>query len=444
MRVPYIRAFCATVVIGTLVACASHAHDAYVLPTAEGMQRIAQSIHRETATELLMHSFGPGERKGQFPSSSLINVNGILFGVAGGGTRQSGTIFSLTPQHQYHVLYNFKGTSGGAGPSGLVDVNGTLYGTAGAGINTAGIVYKLTPQHGFKVLYRFKGTPDGAGPTEGLVDVNGTLYGTTSGGGVNNYGTVYSITPSGRETVLYSFLGWANGMYPNGSLLDVNGMLYGTAGGGTGGDNHAGIVFAITTSGQYSLLYSFAGGGAGDGYYPNGGLINHHGVLYGTTFYGGKGGGPACTNDYYHLGCGTVYRITTSGAEKVLYSFAGPPDGTRPRAGLTEISGIMYGTTTEGGAACLTGDDAGCGTVFSIDRQGKETVLHSFTGTRGSSSQSADGSAPLAALLAVNGTLYGTTIAGGMYDGCQPYGSCGTIFEITTNSHHATAMRLAP
>ncbi len=367
--------------------------------------------------------------------TSLINVNGTFYGTAGGGAHRSGIVYTLTPQRQYSVLYNFKGTSNGAGPSGLIDVKGTLYGTAGAGINAAGIVYKLTPRRRqFKVLYRFKGMPDGAGPTGGLVDVNGTLYGTTGGGGTNNYGTVFSITPSGRETVLYSFLGWANGMYPNGSLLNVHGALYGTAGGGTGGDNHAGMVFSITTTGHYTILYNFAGGAAGDGYYPNGGLINIRGVLYGTTFYGGKGGGSACTDYYYHIGCGTVYRVTTSGAEKVLYSFLGPPDGARPDAGLTPINGTMYGTTTEGGSACLGDGGAGCGTVFSIDTRGKETVLHSFSGAHGGSSQSPDGSAPLAALLAVEGTLYGTTLEGGMYDGCQPYGSCGTVFEISADS----------
>ena len=58
----------------------------------------------------------------------------------------------------------------------------------------------------------------------------------------------------------------------------------------------------------------------------------------------------------------------------VLYSFRGGTDGASPVAGLLrEPSGKLYGTT-------MSGTPLGNGTVFRLERNGKETVLHSFTG----------------------------------------------------------------
>jgi hypothetical protein len=57
------------------------------------------------------------------------------------------------------------------------------------------------------------------------------------------------------------------------------------------------------------------------------------GDLYGTTFYGGANDG--CSAGYY--GCGTVFKITTEGQIKSLYSFCSAPnctDGALPNSGL--------------------------------------------------------------------------------------------------------------
>jgi uncharacterized repeat protein (TIGR03803 family) len=70
-----------------------------------------------------------------------------------------------------------------------------------------------------------------------------------------------------------------------------------------------------------------------------------------------------------------VHKITPSGTETVLYSFAGASDGANPEAGLIQGSdGNFYGTTLQGGAG-------GLGTVFKIAPSGTETVLHAFAGS---------------------------------------------------------------
>jgi uncharacterized repeat protein (TIGR03803 family) len=100
----------------------------------------------------------------------------------------------------------------------------------------------------------------------------------------------------------------------------------------------------------------------------------------------------------------------------VLHSFGNGADGFDPVASLIEVKGTLYGTTEHGGAKC--GFEGRCGTVFSITPSGMEKVLHSF-------SNGADGINPLAGLTDVNGTLYGTTSFGGTY-------SNGTVFALTS------------
>jgi uncharacterized repeat protein (TIGR03803 family) len=180
-----------------------------------------------------------------------------------------------------------------------------------------------------KVLYSFEGGSDGANPYAGLVNVKGTLYGTTYLGGANGYGTVFSVTTTGAEKVLYSFHGSPDGAYPYASLLNVNGTLYGTTySGGSGCLSYGcGTIFSVTMTGTEKALYSFGGGSDGDGAEPFASLIDVNGTLYGTTAGGGVNGN------------GTVFSVTMTGEEKVLYRFAGGSDGVEPWAGLINVKG---------------------------------------------------------------------------------------------------------
>jgi uncharacterized repeat protein (TIGR03803 family) len=167
-----------------------------------------------------------------------------------------------------------------------------------------------------------------------------------------------------------------------------------------GGMYGGGTVFEVTASGKETVLYSF-GSGSKDGSTPVPSLLNVKGRLYGTTIHGG-----GANND------GTVFSITTSGKETVLHSFpSGSKDGTHPYGALINVNGMLYGTTGEGGSSDL-------GTVFAISTSGKEHVLHSFSG-------SPDGMYPYAGLIDVNGTFYGTTQEGGAH-------GFGTVFSINS------------
>jgi uncharacterized repeat protein (TIGR03803 family) len=345
---------------------------------------------------------------GELPIAGLTNVGATLYGTASnGGVRRChqrggcGTFFSITPKGTEKLLYAFTARTGIAPESRLIDVKGTMYGTAHqGGAGARGSVYSITTSGSAAVLYSFLGAGDGAYPDAGVVNVDGTFYGTTTSGGArNNGGTAYSVTSSGVHTVLHKFKGGAGGYDPEGGLIDIKGTLYGTTSyGGAGCSNSSGCgtFYSMTTSGKVTVLYRFAGGA--DGWNPGGNLLDVNGTLYGTTAFGG---GTGCSSS---LGCGTVYSVTTGGKEKVLYRFAGGSDGARPAAGLVDLNGTLYGTTPEGG------DDGcglyGCGTVYSLSDSGAESVLYSFTG-------GTDGNAPLAPLTLLKGTLYGTTLGGG-------------------------------
>ncbi len=190
----------------------------------------------------------------------------------------------------------------------------------------------------------------------------------------------------------------------------MNGILYGTTfqgGKHTCYDGYAdcGTVFSITTTGKFTLLHSF--GGSLDGAFPQAALLNVNGTFYGTTASSSGG-----------YGNGTVFSITPTGQFHTVYSFGtNPNDRGEPRASLINVNGTLYGTTS-GGGDVTTGhyEDGDGGNVFSVTPSGIETVIHNFNGT--------DGFEPLAALKNVDGVLYGTTAFGGA-------NNYGTVFSIS-------------
>jgi uncharacterized repeat protein (TIGR03803 family) len=284
---------------------------------------------------------------------------------------------------------------------------------------------------GYKTVYTFQGGRNGAFPNGSLIALNGVLYGTTDNGGKRGYGTVFAIDTSGKERVIYTFTGGADGISPTDGLTVLHGVLYGTtiAGGngcGTGpvGDAGCGTVFAVTTSGNERVVYSFKWGS--DGAAPIVGLTVLHDALYGVTWVGGVK--TVCAN-FLSQGCGTVFEVSTSGNERVLYRFKGGKDGALPEGRLLAHGDELFGTTNKGGKRGCGG--AGCGTIFKVDNTGAGQALYRFDG-------GSDGANPSAGMISVAGALYGTTTQGGA--GCEDNG-CGTIFKATTSGQETILYR---
>lgn len=155
----------------------------------------------------------------------------------------------------------------------------------------------------------------------------------------------------------------------------------------------------------YASLYSFQCA-PNDGTNPSSGMVlDSRGNLYGTTIVGGA------HDD------GTVFELSSTGAEVVLHSFAGAPsDGNEPNDNgrlAIDSAGHLFGSTVLGGEYDL-------GTLFELTATGREKILHSFTG------HDFDGSWPYSGLIQDSaGNIYGTTSEGG-----QGY---GTVFEFNSS-----------
>ncbi len=268
-------------------------------------------------------------------------------------------------------------------------------------IGKAGVA-EVSDTYSFSVLYNFCSNPDctdGSASTAGLIqDEAGNLYGTTELGGANGWGTVFKLDAAGHFTVLYSFCsqsGCADGAGPEASLIE-----------------------------------------------------DSDGNLYGTTEGGGNASADTCKNPSSFGGCGTVFKLDSTGHETVLYSFCselGCADGSLPVAGLNrDAAGNLYGTTQNGGndnSICI---GSGCGTVFKLEPNGHYAVLYKFCSVTGCT----DGATPMAGLLLdATGNLYGTTLGGGNshHEPCENFDSqtdgCGTVFKIDSAGHYSVLYR---
>jgi uncharacterized repeat protein (TIGR03803 family) len=274
------------------------------------------------------------------------------------------------------------------------------------------------------IVHSFDSEADGSKPDEPLIrDREGNLYGVTGTGGTADLGTVFKIGRDGTKTILYSFTGAPDGQNPTGGLAwDREGNLIGTT--AYGGDltdcvesnTGCGTVFKLDPRRcKETVLYRFKG--IPDGEFPWAGVtLDEEGNIYGTTFYGGTSGAVYSGGGSNNC-CGTVFKLNRWGNETVLYSFTGldevgvSTDGQSPDGRLArDEEGNLYGTATRGGLS----DE---GILFKVDRTGKETVLHTFTGP--------DGADPLFVDLIFDraGNLYGTTSGGGTSGN-------GTVFKV--------------
>ena len=387
--------------------------------------------------------------------SSLTPGNGLTPAVR---SQSAGT--NLAPLAQSSTVYIFQGKPDAGGSFGglLAGSNGEFYGiTNQGGAHNGGAVYEVSSSGAEQVLYSFQGGSDGQGSESGLIAGNGgVLYGVTDGGGgaatcplSYGCGTVFEMVPNGSgysEHVLYAFQGHPDGVSPLGNLLlDKSGALYGTTNSGgaattctdSTGVVGCGTVFKLTpTASGYSekILYSFQGGS--DGKFPKDTLISDaRGALYGTTQFGGGTSGcfPISSGD---TSCGTVFKLTTSGSEKILYRFqGGANDGANPRtallagkAGGDKRPRPLFGVTQFGGSTTAC-NKIGCGTAFELtpSKSGYvERIIHNFSTTPGDGHLLSDQNGLIAD---ASGNLFGTTSSGGK--GGSIKCGCGTVFELT-------------
>jgi hypothetical protein len=304
-----------------------------------------------------------------------------------------------------------------------------------AGQALAAVLALSCASHGqtLNTIYSFGHNDLGRLPTAGvIVGAHGELFGTIQirreRSGAESDGVAYELVPPASpggewaEIVLHNFGNQNGADSPGGTLLaGPSGALYGVTGSGSGG----GTVFQLRPPAGAGTHWGenvlHTFGSNGDGANPSGALV----FGPGKALYGTTEGGGAISGK----DGGTVYLLSPpaqkDGAweEKILYSFPGyQGDGAQPESGLTPGGdGTLYGTTVAGGNYV--------GTVFQLtppSSQGSpwsETVLHVFD------LQPGDPGLPNGVIVGRSGVLYGTAMEEANPKHCT--NGCGTVFQLT-------------
>ena len=336
-------------------------------------------------TNLYIFQGGISGPDGGTPSGGLIvGTDGNYYGTTLYGGTGGGVLFEVTHDGTESIVYAFSGAQDGQLPSKPIQgPDGNFYGTAywGGGPDGYGIIYKVTPSGEETILQSFTNTNGGpANPGAGLtVGADGDFYGTSTGGGTSGQGTFFRITPAGVLTVLYSFSGEA-GTSPAAELIQIeNGEFFRYRSFGRKQrqrnsiqDQHGGQNRRLARIcrrrrwrisrcpadawSRWGLLWDHTGGriwrlrllwtaqrlwnrvsGDDDG---RGKTLSirlqdiqpmavprrvdwfkpRTGLLYGTTDAGGFSDAGNCSS-----GCGTVFSLTTTGTEQIIYSCGEPP-----------------------------------------------------------------------------------------------------------------------
>jgi uncharacterized repeat protein (TIGR03803 family) len=265
-----------------------------------------------SGTLTTLHVFESGT-DGSFPTGGLISFNGELYGVTeeGGSNQDCGTIFKVSKNGLYHVIYRFTGGIVGQDPRGLTaDTAGNLYGVAYIGGDRAGrgLVFKLDTTDHLTDVFLFPGGAGGSQPVGRILrDVSGNFHGMTQQGGYfkcvhsgQGCGVVYRVSSTGIESVLHTFGKTpTDGELPVTSLVDAGGVLYGATadGGNLCGNSGCGTLFRIGKDGTYTQLHDFPAF-TGDAITPGELTLDSAGNLYGVSESGGQ------------FGSGTVFKVT--------------------------------------------------------------------------------------------------------------------------------------
>lgn len=331
-------------------------------PIGKGLERIGEGS---------LFRFSPG-------SGALQDLhtfrNGSLAGIEPEVCEEKGKPCKYSPQQRLNA-------AGGYPVSAPVRAaDGSFYGVAAYTQNQKyGVLYKVQPYKGESGITAL--CAGGAVPTDpDITDAqlraqclfsgahgnypmtltagsDGRLYGVTWGYAKGDFGTVFRAETSGTLTTLHRFDG-AHGARPHSIVVLPDGTtdvtIYGTTtSGGTlaNGKAASGVVYMISSAGQFKVLHAFDG--TASGAEPLAGLTAHADedgttYLYGAARYGGEGRG-------------VLYRLKTTGEFEVLHRhpWSWGATGRKPMTTLFELDGSFYGTTYEGGAH-------GAGVIFRL------------------------------------------------------------------------------
>jgi uncharacterized repeat protein (TIGR03803 family) len=331
--------------------------------------------------------------------------------------------------HRFNPLNNGLNLDGANPAAGLTLSGNVLCGTTlNGGLQGAGTAFYVSLDGtNFNAFRSFTNAPDAGNPQGNLAASGGNLFGTTIAGGSSGVGTVFLANTNGSLSIVRNFAAVSadeatnfGGASPTALPALSGGKLFGTTTAGGAAAN--GTIFSLATNGPvFAVLHDFSALDSNTGTNVDGALPCGGLILSGDTLYGTASAGGAG-------GAGAIFSIGTNGGNfSTLHSFtpldtlaATNNDGAFPVGGLVLSNGTLYGTTFAGGTD-------GAGVIFSVGTNGLGfSVLHNFSHADSPAGINSDGASPCAALALSGGYLYGTASAGGA-------SASGTVFSVNTN-----------
>ena len=328
--------------------------------------------------------------------SPLQFANGTLYGVSlfgGQGSNAGGTVWQVSTAGETSVLHTFKPAPGkfadGRSPV-IAFVEGTdhnLYGFSQYGGSTnRGVMYKLLASGGFQVLHNFCTGSCEDIPGSVIVGQDGNFYGAQPSGAA-----IFRMTPTGTYSVVLALNPVTQGAAAS-LIQGKDGNFYGTGALGSETEcDQQGIVFKMTPTGAYSILYTF-----GTAEIPSAALVRaFDGNLYGAV-------------------SSTIFRLTPAGEVSTLYTLQGE-DGVSVLQIQQASDGNLWVLTADGGPApALPGE------IFALNLQGSKVAAAAFD-------CATTGCGPSGMIQGSDGAFYGVAGLGGFAPNQVPL---GTVFKI--------------
>ena len=329
--------------------------------------------------------------------SPLQFANGNLYGVTlfgGQGKNAGGTVWQVNTAAKTTVVHTFKPSAPGKFANGRSPVIGfaegadhNLYGfTQYGGSTNRGVMYKSLPSGAFQVLHDFctGACDDIPGPM--FLGQDGNFYGVQTSGAA-----IFRMTPTGTYSIVLALNPATQGAAAN-LIQGKDGNFYGTGALGSETEcDQQGIVFKMTPTGAYSILYTFA-----TAEFPSAALVQAtDGNLYGSV-------------------ASTIFRLTPAGALTTIYTLQGE-DGF----GVTQIQqasdGNLWVLSQDGGPAPTRP-----GEIFAVSLQGSKIAAASLD-------CATTGCGPSGMIQGSDGAFYGIAQLGGSAPSQVPL---GTVFKV--------------